>query len=122
MKKMLFRFFVLVFVFVNVNAQKGSLYLHMSQSGTNTTYNLADISKVHFAGSTMDIVTASATDSYAYSPLNTGKVSSDPDPQVDYTNGFGTDGSYEAPSQDTDGYYLIDNGGKLFWLAQQVNN
>ena len=105
-----------------VNAQKGSLYLHMTQSGTTTTYNLTDISKVHFAGNTMDIVTAGGTDSYAYTPLNTGTVSSDPDPQVDYTNGFGTDGSYEAPSQDANGYYLIDNGGKLFWLAEQVNN
>ena len=105
-----------------VNAQKGSLYLHMTQSGTTTTYNLTDISKVHFAGNTMDIVTAGGTDSYAYTPLNTGTVSSDPDPQVDYTNGFGTDDSYEAPSQDANGYYLIDNGGKLFWLAEQVNN
>ena len=105
-----------------VSAQKGSLYLHMAQSGTITTYNLADISKVHFSGNTMDIVTATTTDSYAYSPLNTGMVSSDPDPQLDYTNGFGTDGSYEAPSQDASGYYLIDNGGKLFWLAEQVNN
>ncbi len=107
---------------LGASAQKGSFYLHLSQSGTITSYNLADISKVHFGGNTMDIVTAGGTDSYAYSPLNTATVSTDPDPQLDYTNGFGTDGSYEAPSQDDSGYYLIDNGGKLFWLAQQVNN
>ena len=123
-------FFLLLFSILNVQfsmfnevkAQKGSLYLHVAQSGSITTYNLADINNVHFGGNTMDIVTATTTNSYAYSPLNTAVVSSDPDPQLDYTNGFGTDGSYEAPSQDASGYYLIDNGGKLFWLAEQVNN
>ncbi len=122
MKKTLFFLLTTLLMTLGASAQKGSFYLHLSQSGTITSYNLADISKVHFGGNTMDIVTAGGTDSYAYSPLNTATVSTDPDPQLDYTNGFGTDGSYEAPSQDDSGYYLIDNGGKLFWLAQQVNN
>ena len=39
---------------------------------------------------------------------------------VTYTNGFGDDGSYE-PATLVNGYYEIDNGGKLFWFAQQVN-
>ena len=39
---------------------------------------------------------------------------------VTYTNGFGDDDSYE-PATLVDGYYEIDNGGKLFWFAQQVN-
>ena len=40
---------------------------------------------------------------------------------VTYTNGFGDDDSYE-PATLVDGYYLIDNGGKLFWFANYVNN
>ena len=41
-----------------------------------------------------------------------------------YENGFCTCESvpYEPAQQDSDGYYEIDNGGKLFWLATQVNN
>lgn len=43
-----------------------------------------------------------------------------------YTNGFATDVSYEPATQisggDFDGYYEIDNGGKLFWFAQYVNS
>jgi len=44
-----------------------------------------------------------------------------------YTNGFAAaDGSYEPATQisggDFDGYYEIDNGGKLFWFAQYVNS
>ena len=39
---------------------------------------------------------------------------------VTYTNGFGDDDSYE-PATLVNGYYEIDNGGKLFWFAQQVN-
>ncbi len=39
---------------------------------------------------------------------------------VSYTNGFGDDDSYE-PATLVNGYYEIDNGGKLFWFAQQVN-
>ncbi|MBR1916232.1 MAG: tyrosine-protein phosphatase [Bacteroidaceae bacterium] len=122
MKKTLFCLLTMLLMALGASAQNGSLYLHMSQNGAFTSYNLADISKVHFGGNTMDIVTAGGTDSYAYSPLNTAKVSSDPDPQVDYTNGFGTDGSYEPATTDASGYYEIDNGGKLFWLAEQVNN
>ena len=39
-----------------------------------------------------------------------------------YDNGFCTVcGEYQEPAQDTDGAYLIDNGGKLFWFAAYVN-
>lgn len=39
-----------------------------------------------------------------------------------YANGFCTvcDGT-EAPTQDGDGYYEIDNAGKLYWFAEHVN-
>lgn len=43
-------------------------------------------------------------------------------------NGFNTQFStcdeadkYESATKDTDGYYIIDNAGKLFWFANQVN-
>ena len=41
-----------------------------------------------------------------------------------YTNGFCTceAAPYEAPQKDSEGYYEIDNGGKLFWLSKMVNN
>ena len=41
-----------------------------------------------------------------------------------YVNGFCTcySAPYERATQDEEGYYEIDNGGKLFWLAQMVNN
>ncbi|MBO7119595.1 MAG: tyrosine-protein phosphatase [Bacteroidaceae bacterium] len=41
-----------------------------------------------------------------------------------YTNGFCTCdvAPYQPAGQDGEGYYEIDNGGKLFWLAQMVNN
>ena len=41
-----------------------------------------------------------------------------------YVNGFCTCDAYpyERPNKGSDGYYEIDNGGKLFWLALQVNN
>jgi len=41
-----------------------------------------------------------------------------------YVNGFCTceTAPYEPATQDSDGYYAIDNGGKLFWLATMVNN
>ena len=41
-----------------------------------------------------------------------------------YSNGFCTceTAPYEPAHQDDDGFYEIDNGGKLFWLAQMVNN
>ena len=41
-----------------------------------------------------------------------------------YVNGFCSclAAPYEPASQDADGYYEIDNGGKLFWLAHMVNN
>ena len=41
-----------------------------------------------------------------------------------YVNGFCTCAAapYERANKDSDGYYEIDNGGKLFWLALQVNN
>lgn len=41
-----------------------------------------------------------------------------------YVNGFCTCNlyPYEPAHQDDEGYYEIDNGGKLFWLAQMVNN
>lgn len=41
-----------------------------------------------------------------------------------YVNGFCTCSTapFEPARQDSDGYYQIDNGGKLFWLAFMVNN
>ncbi|MBO4549725.1 MAG: phosphodiester glycosidase family protein, partial [Bacteroidaceae bacterium] len=41
-----------------------------------------------------------------------------------YVNGFCTceAAPYEPAQQDSVGYYQIDNAGKLFWLAQLVNN
>ena len=41
-----------------------------------------------------------------------------------YVNGFCTCSfmPYEPAQKDSDGYYEIDNGGKLFWLAYMVNN
>ncbi|MCR4920527.1 MAG: tyrosine-protein phosphatase [Bacteroidaceae bacterium] len=41
-----------------------------------------------------------------------------------YVNGFCTclAAPYEPARKDSKGYYEIDNGGKLFWLAQLVNN
>jgi exopolysaccharide biosynthesis protein/protein tyrosine/serine phosphatase len=44
--------------------------------------------------------------------------------QHTYINGFCTcdTAPYEPAHQDADGYYEIDNGGKLFWLAQLVND
>ena len=41
-----------------------------------------------------------------------------------YVNGFCTceTAPYEPASLDSEGYYEIDNGGKLFWLAFVVNN
>ena len=39
-----------------------------------------------------------------------------------YTNGFCACGGYEEAVQNADGYYVIDNGGKLFWFAELVNN
>ena len=41
-----------------------------------------------------------------------------------YVNGFCTcdTAPYEPATQDSLGYYEVDNGGKLFWLAQVVNN
>ena len=41
-----------------------------------------------------------------------------------YVNGFCTcdTAPYEPAKLDSDGYYEIDNGGKLFWLAHIVNN
>ena len=39
-----------------------------------------------------------------------------------YQNGFcSVCGGYEVPEQKPDGYYEIDNGGKLYWFAQHVN-
>lgn len=41
-----------------------------------------------------------------------------------YTNGFclsTCEEYYEPATTGSDGYYEIDNGGKLFWFAQQVN-
>ena len=39
-----------------------------------------------------------------------------------YSNGFcSVCGEYEKPSLSSDGYYEIDNGGKMFWFAAQVN-
>ena len=41
-----------------------------------------------------------------------------------YVNGFCTcdTAPYEPARKDDEGFYEIDNGGKLFWLASQVNN
>ena len=43
-----------------------------------------------------------------------------------YANGFCSDATCTEPYQpavkDTDDYYVISNGGKLFWFAQQVND
>ncbi|MBQ6999757.1 MAG: leucine-rich repeat protein [Oscillospiraceae bacterium] len=38
-----------------------------------------------------------------------------------YTNGFCACGGYEEAVQNADGYYVIDNAGKLFWFAELVN-
>ncbi len=39
-----------------------------------------------------------------------------------YNNGFCTVcGEYEKPSLSSDGYYEIDNGGKMFWFAAHIN-
>lgn len=39
-----------------------------------------------------------------------------------YNNGFCTVcGEYEKPSLSNDGYYEIDNGGKMFWFAAHIN-
>ncbi|MBQ4641673.1 MAG: hypothetical protein IJB47_03570, partial [Oscillospiraceae bacterium] len=38
-----------------------------------------------------------------------------------YTNGFCACGEYEEAVQNADGYYVIDNAGKLFWFAELVN-
>ena len=39
-----------------------------------------------------------------------------------YNNGFcSVCGEYEKPSLSTDGYYEIDNGGKMFWFAAHIN-
>ena len=47
------------------------------------------------------------------------------EPTHTYDNGFctvsGCTEPYEPATLDGDGYYEIDNGGKLFWLAEQVN-
>lgn len=42
----------------------------------------------------------------------------------EYVNGFCTCASapFEPAKKDDEGYYEIDNGGKLFWLARMVNN
>ena len=41
-----------------------------------------------------------------------------------YVNGFCTctTAPYEPALKDSEGYYQIDNGGKLFWFAKMVNN
>ena len=41
-----------------------------------------------------------------------------------YVNGFCTctTAPYEPAKKDNDGYFVIDNGGKLFWFARLVNN
>lgn len=39
-----------------------------------------------------------------------------------YSNGFcSVCGEYEKPSLSSDGYYEIDNGGKMFWFAAHIN-
>ena len=40
---------------------------------------------------------------------------------VEYENGFCPNGCYEPATLNAEGYYEIDNAGKLFWFAQQVN-
>ncbi len=44
--------------------------------------------------------------------------------QHNYINGFCTCNTapYEPAHQDSNGFFEIDNGGKLFWLARLVNN
>ena len=43
------------------------------------------------------------------------------DSSVECVNGFCPNGCYEPATLNAEGYYEIDNGGKLFWFAQQVN-
>lgn len=51
-------------------------------------------------------------------------IATSPVHEHNYVNGFCSceTAPYEPAKQDGDGYYEIDNGGKLFWLAQQVND
>ncbi|MBQ8237468.1 MAG: hypothetical protein IJZ39_04915 [Oscillospiraceae bacterium] len=58
----------------------------------------------------------SAQGEYAYSNVNEAVVI-----PHEYTNGFCACGGYEEAVQNADGYYVIDNGGKLFWFAELVN-
>ena len=43
------------------------------------------------------------------------------DSSVECENGFCPNGCYEPATLNAAGYYEIDNAGKLFWFAQQVN-
>lgn len=43
------------------------------------------------------------------------------DSSVECVNGFCPNGCYEPATLNAEGYYEIDNAGKLFWFAQQVN-
>ena len=43
------------------------------------------------------------------------------DSSVECVNGFCPNGCYEPAILNAEGYYEIDNAGKLFWFAQQVN-
>ena len=43
------------------------------------------------------------------------------DSSVECENGFCPNGCYEPATLNAEGYYEIDNAGKLFWFAQQVN-
>ncbi len=44
------------------------------------------------------------------------------DSGIAYVNGICPNGCYETAVQNADGYYEVDNAGKLFWVAQQVND
>lgn len=71
------------------------------------------------SGIQLNVIVTPASDS----PYNTQTIwAANKVEDHSYDNGFCTVcGEYQEPAQDTDGAYLIDNGGKLFWFAAYVN-
>ena len=71
------------------------------------------------SGIQLNVIVTPASDS----PYNTQTIgAANKVEDHSYDNGFcAVCGEYQEPAQDTDGAYLIDNGGKLFWFAAYVN-
>lgn len=68
---------------------------------------------------------SSASIIFRYPALNAAKYnpeSVEPEEEVFDDNGFGNQGGFQEPLQDEEGYYLIANGGNLYWFSDHVTH